>query len=238
MKSRRVAATSAMVAMLVAAGCSQAWADGSSPAPAASQDPSLTAPLSGQWYAYGDGPLAAQTSDAATLATAAAVEQSDGQPLDSTGSPAGTGPGGGGSVGPGCPSSLHYTGGYLPWTCQYGAKDGSGHTVLGRNGHSNPSGWGTLHGVFDHNAELTTQTGVIRDNAEGRLQGNGRYLYGVYWVQDGRIYEHVELSEARNHGWTGQPDTYEVGTVTAYCLNSADNIQGKCPQWVNTSFGG
>lgn len=76
--------------------------------------------------------------------------------------------------------TTNYKGSSQPYSCLVVFRDNAnkGHSVGLRQGRSNPSGFGLLHALGDHNVDQESIGTVIANNAAGIKQGT-RYLYGL-----------------------------------------------------------
>lgn len=99
------------------------------------------------------------------------------------------------------------------------------------------AGWGYLHALINHNLNDYSMIDLVADNKFGYVQSNGRYLYGVYFVDPNnhKITQYAQLSEDREKGYYS-PDNKEAGEITAYCLDSIHVVENMCPAWVNGSL--
>lgn len=83
-----------------------------------------------------------------------------------------------------------------------------------------------------HNVDQQTIEHVVRSNAAGYKQKNGRFKYGMGYRNKHGIKMLVEVYQQRTPG-NGSPDPYELGVVTAFCKKSIDAKDQNCPNWVN-----
>ena len=143
---------------------------------------------------------------------------------------------GGGGGGTNCPAgTTNYSAG--EWNCWEIDNDAAGHGVWIREGYNgvNDTGFGFFHFYDKHGLDIGPVEVVIWNNV-GTSQPDGRYFYMEgHRNNNGNVDQWVKVVEQRTPG-SGSPDGYELGVVTAFCMDGNFNEELTCPSWVNSPY--